>query len=102
MSTIKNRSLQDEVEIVNSLMSISETSQDFIRNLKLFKYVNERKIIGLFIRTSITRHALECKLVKAGFDTNCSILQVLHGKALVELPNLDKTSSISILGNLRV
>lgn len=100
MHSIQNQSLKEEVETLNSLMNTSENSDEFIKSLKILRYANEKDIIKLFIRTSVTLKGLEAKLIKAGFDINCSCILEKNRKVSVIIPSLDKKSSVRALGKL--
>ncbi len=102
MTTMPQFSLQEEVDCVNSLMSTSENSDEFIRSFKVLGYTKERDIVKLFIRTSVTIQGLICKLIKAGFDINCSVIGHLKfNRIRVIIPSLDKKSSINVVGFTR-
>ena len=101
MSVYQNRTLHEEVCFINSLISTSDNSEDFIRDLILSGYTTEKKIIQLFIRTSLTVHALEVKLLKGGFDITCSTITIgKDNEILVFLPSRNK--NISVFANSRL
>jgi len=98
----QNCSLQEEICFINSLMSISDNSNEFIRDLILSGYNTEKKIIKLFIQTSITVHALEVKLLKAGFNINDNSITVCENDEIwVFVPSLNGKISVFVNGRLR-
>lgn len=101
MPSMQNSLLQKEINLVNGLMSTSEDSDVFIRDLKLSGYPKESNIVSLFIRTSVTLKGLKAKLIKGGFDINCSCILEKNGKVSVIIPSLDTKSSVRAIGKLR-
>ena len=101
MSVYQKRTLHEEVCFINSLISTSDNSEDFIRDLILSGYTTEKKIIQLFIRTSLTVHALEVKLLNGGCDITCSTITIgKDNEILVFLPSRNK--NISVFANSRL